>query len=247
MSDKPGLYNSVAPLENVSLLVSLIDRVQNRGHGLPGLAVFHGDSGFGKSTAAIYAANKFQAYTIQIKSVWTAKKLCQAALMEFGVKPARVLADMVDQVSAHLAQTGRPLIIDEADHLTQKNMIEVVRDIYESSDAAIILIGEEQLPQKLTQWERVHGRVYDWVGAQRGKLKDVALLASIYCPGVELAADLQAELFRASDGSVRRICVNLSKVADQAAEQGLKRIGADKFRGTFFTGQAPLPRRRVAA
>ena len=50
-------------------------------------------------------------------------------------------------------------MIDEADYLVSRHMIEVIRDIYESSRATIILIGEEMLPQSLTRWERVHNRM----------------------------------------------------------------------------------------
>lgn len=247
MTDRAGLYNSVAPLRNVSALVSLIKRVQDREHGLPGMATFYGPSGYGKTTAATYAANHFQAYCVQVKSIWTAKKLCQAILTDLGLKPARSLGDMVDQVSEHLARHGRPLIIDEADHLVARNMIEVVRDIYESSGAAIVLIGEERLPQNLQKWERVHGRMLDWVAAQPGELKDVALLGSIYCPGIELDADLKDHLFRHSNASIRRICVNLARVREFAATRGLTRVtAADWGKQGFFTGEAPAPRRAVA-
>ena len=92
--DGTPLFNSVAPLRNVGALVELIDRVQKRGHGLPGMATFYGPSGYGKTTAAIYAANKYRAYQVQVKSAWTAKKLCTAILQDQGLQPARTIADM---------------------------------------------------------------------------------------------------------------------------------------------------------
>lgn len=247
MTETTTLYNSVAPLRNVAALVGLIDRVQNRTHGLPGMATFYGFSGYGKTTAATYAANKFQAYHVQVKSVWTSKKLCEAILTELGVRPARVIGDMVDQIANQLARDGRPLLIDEADHLVKKRMIEVVRDIYESSGAAIILIGEERLPQDLQQWERVHGRMLDWVAAQPGTIEDVAALAPIYATGIEIDADLRKHLLATSSGSIRRICVNLERVKEFAQTRGLRAVAASDWgqRG-FFTGQAPTPRRAVA-
>ena len=36
--------------------------------------------------------------------------------------------------------------------------------------AAIVLIGEELLPQKLQAWERFHGRILDWVAAEPGSI-----------------------------------------------------------------------------
>lgn len=241
---KSSHYNSVAPLRNVAALVELITRVSTRSHGLPGMACFYGPSGYGKTTAAVYSANKFRAFQVQVKSVWTGKKLCEAILEDLGIPPRRTIADMVDQISEELARSGRPLLIDEADHLVSRAMIEIVRDIYESSGAAVILIGEEQLPKKLMQWERVHGRMLDWVGAEPGVVQDVTHLAPIYCPGVELDEPFKARLLEASNNSIRRICINLARVLEVARTEGMTAVSREAWgnRG-FFSGQAPTPRR----
>lgn len=248
MTNETRLYNSVAPLRNVAALVALIERVQKRGPGLPGMATFYGPSGYGKTTSAVYAANRFQAYQVQVKSVWGARKFCEAVLVDLGIKPARTIADMVDQISEELARTGRPLLIDEADHLVQRRMIEIVRDIYESSGASVILIGEELLPQKLQQWERVHGRMLDWVGAQPGNIDDVGHLAPIYCPSISLADDLKEYLLRVSQQSIRRICINLERVREFAVTRGLDHVArSDWGKANFFTGEAPGPRRELSS
>lgn len=247
MVENAGLYNSVAPLRNVAALSALIDRVQKRAIGLPGMATFYGPSGFGKTTAAVYAANRFDAYQVQVKSVWTQRKFCEAILTDLAVKPARTIADMVDQISEELARTGRPLLIDEADHLVTRRMVEIVRDIYESSGATVILIGEELLPQKLQQWERVHGRMLDWVGAEPGCLQDVGHLAPIYARGVTLEDDLREYLLRVSQKSIRRICINLERVREFAVTHGLQAVAlSDWGKADFFTGEAPAPRRKLA-
>lgn len=247
MIEENRLYNSVAPLRNVAALVALIDRVEKRTVGLPGMATFYGPSGFGKTTAAVYAANHFDAYQVQVKSAWTAKKLCASILLDQGVKPTRTIADMVDQVSEELARTGRPLLIDEADHLVDRNMIEIVRDIYEGSGATVILIGEELLPQKLQKWERVHGRMLDWVGALPGDMADLGHLVPIYCPDITLSANLKDHLLKVSNRSIRRICINLSRVKEFAQTRGMAEVSREDWgKETFFTGDAPAPRRTLA-
>jgi DNA transposition AAA+ family ATPase len=147
--DGATLYNTVAPLRNVAALAQLIDRVKARAHGLPGMGTFYGPSGFGKTTAAIYATNRFQAVNVQVKSAWTRKKLCEAILHEMGVPPRPTVGDMVDQIAQQLALLDVPLIVDEADFLVARKMIEILRDIHEGSGAPVVLIGEELLPQKL--------------------------------------------------------------------------------------------------
>jgi len=246
MADGQRLYNSVAPLRNVAALIALINRVKDRAYGLPGMACFYGFSGYGKSTAAIYATNRFDAVLVQCKSAWTKKNLCSAILTELGLPTKGNTADMVDRVSAALALRAMPLIIDEADHLVARRMIEIVRDIYEGSQVPVILIGEELLPQKLNEWERVHGRMLDWVAAQPSDMSDLQHLAPIYAPGVTIDAPLAAELLRRSHGSTRRVCVNLAQVHERAMIAGKSRMGLSDFdAGGFFTGVAPTPRRTV--
>lgn len=246
MTHEPTSVNTIAPLANVSAMIELIQRVQNRSAGLPGMATFHGPSGYGKTFAAIYAANKARAYHVQVKSVWTKKKLCQSILQDMGIQPASTVSDMMDQIGEQLSLSRRPLIIDEADFLVAKGMIEVVRDIHESSHAAIILIGEEGLPDKLKRWERVHGRMLDWVAAQPASVADAKHLARVYAKDVQIADDLITALHAASAGSVRRICVNLDRVREHAQTSPLPPntpVTLAAFGRDFFTGAAPAARR----
>ncbi len=238
---------NIAPLRNVSALLALVRRVQERSFSLPGMATFHGPSGYGKSSALVYTTLKTGAVAIQAKSIWkTPTPLCQAILAELGQKPEATISRMYEQIVDQLARTGAPLIIDEADHLMKNSMIEIIRDIYEGSNVPVILIGEEQMPQKLTKWERVHNRMLDWVGAEPSDLQDTAYLADIYAPGVTIGEDLLAHILDISDGNARRICVNLERTREVALTEGLECIGIAEFgeRG-LFTGAAPMPRKRI--
>jgi DNA transposition AAA+ family ATPase len=247
MTERAGLYNNVALLRNVSALAALIKRLEDREHGLPGMATFYGPSGYGKSTAASFVGNEFQAHVVQVKSEWRAKFFCQSILKGMSMKPGHTTAAMLEQIAENLAKSGRTLIIDEADHLVKRNLIELARDIHEASGAPVILIGEELLPQNLKQWERVHGRMLDWVAAQPAELTDVALLARIYAQGIELDAEMREHIMAVSNASIRRICVNLAKVREFAKTRGVSRVTkTDWGDDQLFTGTAPTPRRFVA-
>lgn len=243
MAEMKTNFNSVAPLRNVSGLVSLIDRLENRTPGLPGLGVFYGYSGFGKTTAAIYAANSCDAYQVQMKSTWTQKKLCQSLLQEMSIEPAKTIADMVDQISEELALSQRVLLIDEADFLVKRSMIEIVRDIYESSGSPVVLIGEERLPRNLEKWERVHGRVLAWLPAEPACLEDVDLLAKIYAPEVDLDVNFQKLLLKESKHSIRRVCVNLELVSEYSKVHGGNVVDLATWKERkFIPCHAPAPR-----
>lgn len=236
MTQASGLYNSFAPLGNVVAMVELVMRLQNRTPGLPGMATYYGRSGLGKTTAAIFAGHKFRAHHIELKSRWTPKHFCEQLMAELGLDaPKRMtVSRMIDAISDQLARSRRPLLIDEADYLLRHDMVEIARDIYEGSGTPVILIGEEHLPKKLEQWERVHGRMLDWVGAQPGTLDDVGHLAPLYAPGIRVGADLKAAVLKASHNSIRRISNNLARIAEFAATSGLTEVGMTEWGETPF-------------
>lgn len=236
MTQASGLYNSFAPLGNVVAMVELVMRLQNRTPGLPGMATYYGKSGLGKTTAAIFAGHKFKAHHVELKSRWTPKHFCEQVMAELGLDtPKRMtVSRMIDAISDQLARTRKPLMIDEADYLLRHDMVEIARDIYEGSGSPVILIGEEHLPKKLEQWERVHGRMLDWVGAQPGTPDDVSHLAPLYAPGIQITADLKAALLQASHNSIRRICKNLNDIREFAANSGLKTVGLTEWGDTPF-------------
>ncbi|MEH7830354.1 ATP-binding protein [Gemmobacter denitrificans] len=245
MTDNP--YHSVAPLRNVSALLTLVDRVQTRDFGLPGMATFYGPSGYGKSSAATYTQNHCGAIHVSIQPLWRSKQLLSCIAVELGLKPARTASDIFEQVAANLGRMQRPLLIDEADRLIRDDMVEVVRGLYEASEVPVILIGEEELPTTLMRWERVHGRMLDWVAAQPAEMADLNQLAPIYCRDIGLGEDLKAALLKASAGSLRRISTNLSHVKTTALENGWRTVSLREWQGrSFYTGEAPPPRQEAA-
>ncbi|AOJ10574.1 AAA family ATPase [Burkholderia mayonis] len=235
---------AIAQIANLGMCDIAIERAVSRSANLPGLVCFYGPSGWGKSMAANYVANTRRARYVQAKSVWTKKHFLKAVLFEMGIKPAATIPEMADQVAEELAASGRPLVIDEMDHLVDRNAVELVRDLYESSQAPILMIGEEGLPSKLKKWERMHGRVLAWVPAQPVTLEDAHKLRPLYCPNVQVSDDLLAKLVELSHGSVRRVCVNLERIQEEAMVQGADVMNlAEWGKRELYTGEAP--KRRV--
>jgi hypothetical protein len=236
--------SGVAPLANVALCMSALNRTITRPAHLPGIVVFYGPSGYGKSTAATVATIRKDACYVQARSSWTRKAAHQAILKGLGVNPAKTVAEMSDQVAEELALSKRPLIIDEVDYLVERGTIEIIRDIYEASQAPVMLIGEEGLPGKLKRWERFHGRVLDWCPAQPASLEDCKSLAKLHATKVAIHADLLAKVHEVAGGSVRRICVNVARIEDQALVVGREDMDLAAWGSReLYTGEAPARRR----
>lgn len=230
-----------AQIHNLELARTAAERLVSRHAALPGIAVMYGPSGYGKTTAAMAVANENRSYFVQMRSAWSRGMLLKKILIEMSIKPTGTIPEMLDQVSEQLATSGRLLIIDEFDYCAKNDsMIELVRDIYEGSQATLLVLGEEQLPHKLKRWERFHSRVLSWIPAQPVSLADAASLVPIYSPGVAVADDLLAHLVGYSGGSVRRVSVNLNSIAELAALEGWSTVDLAAWGNRpLYTGDAP--------
>lgn len=232
---------SIAILKNVSAMDTLVETIRERPQGSSGFGVFSGPSGYGKTVASTHAQNNSECLYVEVREYWTRKDFCRAVLTELGRKPKGTISMMMEEIVYVLGNDlGRGLIIDEADKLVDKNMIELARDIQEMTNAPVILVGEEKLPQKLMAVERVHNRVLDWVLAQPCDIDDARVLARMIAPALEIEDALLARICRETGGRTRRVSNTLFEAANYARNQGAKQLTAVGYRGRIFTGEAPI-------
>lgn len=237
------LYNSVAPLRTVQALATLIEKLKSRQDGLPGMGCLSGWSGFGKTSAALWATNTYECVNVQVQSTWSGKFLCEVILRELGERPKGTIAHLVSRITELLAVRDVPLLIDEADHLMNRRTIEIVRDIYEGSQVPVILIGEEEMPTKLRAWDRIHNRMGGWAVAEPADIEDLYHLAAIYAPGIQIEPALAKLILTGSAYNLRRISTNLGDVRELALVSGSDAVNLrDWGDRQIFTGQAPAPR-----
>lgn len=238
--------NRVANISNLDLVSVAAEKLQTRVNGLPGIGVIYGEPGRGKTIACCALANQTRGYYVQVMSAWNRKTLLEKILFEMGIKPLGTIPALLDQVCEQMAASGRPLIVDEFDHCLQKaGMVELIRDIYEGSQGTLILVGEEQVPQKMKKWERLHSRVLAWIPALPASMDDARKLSPIYCPNVTIADDLLARVVELAHGSIRRVCVNLTRIHEEAMLSAESEMTLAKWgKQDLYTGDAP--KRRTA-
>lgn len=236
----PG-YGTVAPLKNVAAAYAVAQRIIDRPAGVDGLGLFYGPSGYGKSKASTYIQNKTNAIYLEVFDYWSKRTFCEILLSELGIdRPRGTIATMMMQALRLLQDDpNRLMIIDEADKLVDKGMIELVRDIYKGARIPVLLVGEEQLPQKLARYERCENRVTAYGMANPSDLDDARALAKIYHPKLIFGDDLLAEVVRQTRGVASRIVTSLAEIGQFARAGGLSEVGLNDYTGSYFTGQAP--------
>lgn len=230
---------NVAPLKNVQLFMKLAETLINRNPNLPGLGVFYGFSGLGKTVAANFVRNTYQAHLVEVRDYWTKKAFVENLLNALHVPSPRGTVPKMMQQAIHIlgGDPSRILIIDEADKLVDKNMIDLVRDIHEEAQIPIILTGEELLPQKLESSERTHNRVLEWVMAELCDLADAKSLANIYVGEDVIQDDLLEAIIEKAQGRTRRVVTSINSVETQIRNEGLQEIGLRQYTGQFSTGR----------
>lgn len=239
--------NRAAPLKNVAAFATLLQRMVDRDADLPGLACFFGPSGWGKTKSAVYGAHRYRATYVECGQFTTARSLMSQILIELGEpRPRGSIEDMRTRaIMLMVANQNRPLIVDEAHFVATKRFVDLLRELSDKSGAPVILIGEEQLPQHLEQFERVHNRVLEWLPAVPCDAEDFSHLAAVRCRGIRIATDLAAAILERTDGNTRRIVVNLSRIAELAQLSGAKEIDLQAFGGlAAIVGRPSLSPRR---
>lgn len=245
--EKPTLLaGGLAHTRNIAQLTEALMRTQERHHLLPGISCLYGPSGSGKSTSASFVANNNSAYYVQAASTDSKKSFMQALLREMRIPGGKTIPEMVEAVSAELGKSGRPLIIDEVDHLVAGNKVELIRDIYEKSQGTILIIGEEFLPKKLEKYERFHGRMAHWVQALPADVNDAIALSAVYAPNIDIHIGVYERLIAEVRGSTRRVSINLDLMNEAALETGIEKVDMGNLKllmpSGFVTGESPRPR-----
>lgn len=225
--------NRAAPLKNVAAFMTLLTRMVERDPDLPGMAVFFGRSGDGKTKSAVFGAQRYRATYVECGQFTTARSMLTNILIELGQpKPRGSIEDMKTEAIEYMVANPKPLIVDEAHFVAGKRFVDLLRELSDKSGAPVILIGEEMLPKHLEQFERVHNRVLEWLPALPCDAEDFAILTHSRCPGLKIKPDLAAAILQRTDGNTRRIVVNLAKASETAKLKGIAEIDLAAFGGT---------------
>lgn len=236
----------IAPITNMVLARQALAQASSRAEGLPGLAVFYGPAGYGKTFAAAAAAAAHDALYITAWPVWTQRAMLEALARELGItSPARGIPRLLAQVIDALEEQGRALIIDEMDHVVEKRLVELIRTLHDATKIPVLMIGEEALPARLKAWERFHSRILSFTPALSANLDDAKRLAQVYADGVVLHDELATHFLNATHGNIRRLSVNLSHLKREARRENITHASLDWWgERPLYTGDAP--RRRLA-
>lgn len=130
------------------------------------IGIVTGESGLGKTTAAKhYAELNSDVLIIFGRPSITAKSILREIARKVGVDPSGAVDDVFMRIVGKLKDSGRLLIIDEAEHLTARVLDQIRRfNDPEFAGIGLLLIGLPKLLYTLKNSQNDHKYIYSRVG-----------------------------------------------------------------------------------
>jgi hypothetical protein len=231
----------VAMLKGLIAVKNAYREVAKRGRGVPGMMLVTGGSGAGKSTAINYLVNDTGGLYVRALATDTPVALLSRMIRLCGAVPnsTRGLGPMVEAVAEYLSNNELPLFVDEADHLlSNKKLIETVRDIYDLCNQPVVMIGYTGIEKRFADKPQIAGRVSQWINILPTDLEDADVLAETLCE-VKVKPDLLEDMHRQCNGVVRTMVVGLSRIENAAKQAGVRTMDLESWgpRRKYFVNQ----------
>lgn len=151
------------------------------------IGVCYGEAGVGKTEAVReYAKRNPDAILIEADLGYTPWVLFQELSKKLGTESTGSIHDMFERVIARLHDSGRLIIVDEAEHLPYR-ALELLRRVYDKAGVGILLVGMPRLIANLRGSKEQYTQLYSRVGVAAKleglKAQDARELVDLVIPG----------------------------------------------------------------
>jgi len=171
-----------ARTQNVKNLISLMNNLENRAEGVPGMALVYGEPGLGKTQAILWWAAQNDAVFIRCTNLMSGRWLLEEIVEELGEVPYYKSSDLFKQCIRQLKEEPRAIIFDEIDYLTgDSKAIETIRDIHDKTNVPVILVGMGMADKKLMRYRHFYDRISEKLRFEAFKLEDIRIITQQLC------------------------------------------------------------------
>ncbi|MFZ2446063.1 MAG: ATP-binding protein [Syntrophobacteraceae bacterium] len=195
----------------------------------PGISVFMGRSGRGKTTAALKLAAMDRQVCYVSYAGWHSPSgiLREACFAVAGARP-RAAQACFDLLERGLSDNQRMIMVDESDRMSLKHL-NVLRDLHDRCCVPVILIGEEPLRGKLAQERRLISRISHEVLFEEVVPSDIAMFYTRSLD-LEISSKMASELAKHSQGDFRMVIRDAQRVERVMRASGLTAITEELVR-----------------
>lgn len=208
------MRKQMAILKTVLALRTAYNDLINRDPGVPGMMLVSGESGTGKTTAIEWLCTQTNGLMVRALSCDTGVTLLTRILLSIDQEPAPHLGlgPMVETIAKYLQKKKRSLFVDECDNLfANPRLLELLRDIHDTSHAPIILIGHAGIERRMQNKQQLFRRISQWSSFVPADIEDARVLARTLCE-VDVDDDLLARVHVETRGNPGLMTVAFSKI-----------------------------------
>ena len=192
------------PFVNISI-VKYISEIARLCHTQGKIGVCVGRAGLGKTVAVKKYTQEFlDSILIESDSGYTAKSLLKEIHRRLGLSGKGSVYDLMGEVVRKLNQSGRLLIIDEAENLPYR-ALEITRRIHDKTGVGVLLIGRGIVLENLKGYNNQYDQLYSRV--KYTKIIDSLLIQDVIkiLETIEQNTELAETYLQYSGGNTRRL------------------------------------------
>lgn len=143
-NSKRNLTNFNTEFLDISIS-NIIFEISRNCHYKSELGVVFGDAGLGKTTAIEkYSAENPDVILVKANPSYTQRFLIQELHKKVGYEGVGAIYIMLNEIISKLKNSGRLIIVDQAEYLTQASL-ELLRTIYDEAKTGLLLVGMPKL------------------------------------------------------------------------------------------------------
>ena len=196
------------------------------------IGVCAGRAGLGKTVAVKeYTKNFLDAILIESDSGYTAKSLLLEIHKRLGLSGKGCAYDLMNEVVNKLNNSGRLLIVDEAENLPYR-ALEITRRIHDKTGIGILLVGRNVLFENLRGYNNQYDQLYSRV--KYHKLLDRLLIQDVtkILNAAGLDPDLAETFLFYSDGNTRKLEHLITHSISIAKFNGIEKVDSTVIKQT---------------
>lgn len=159
---------------NVKRFITMMNNLQNRAEGVPGMALVYGEPGLGKTQTINWWAFKNNAILVRCTQLMSARWLLSEILEEMGEIYGYKISDCFKLVVRNLLVNPQIIIIDEVDYLAvDSRAVETLRDIHDKTNVPIVLVGMINAKSRLKKFNHLYDRLSEIVKFEKFSKTDI--------------------------------------------------------------------------
>ena len=159
---------------NVKRFITMMNNLQNRAEGVPGMGLVYGEPGLGKTQTINWWAFKNNAILVRCTQLMSARWLLSEILEEMGEIYGYKISDCFKLVVRNLLVNPQIIIIDEVDYLTvDSRAVETLRDIHDKTNVPIVLVGMINAKSRLKKFNHLYDRLSEILKFEKFSKTDI--------------------------------------------------------------------------